>query len=90
MNYEKLSRDGLYKQIKLLNKKIMILNKKIEVLENEKKNSELLNFPWIGNLGQWHWMIDSNTVIFNDKKVTTLGYTMDEVPENIGHEFFTS
>jgi diguanylate cyclase (GGDEF)-like protein/PAS domain S-box-containing protein len=48
-----------------------------------------LAFPWVGNLGQWYWMVPSNKVIFNEKKVTNLGYKMSELPKDIGFDFFT-
>ena len=63
-----------------------------EVISQMKKSigqKELLTFPWVGNLGQWYWMVKDNEVIFNDKKVINLGYDIDEIPDKIGFEFFT-
>ena len=56
----------------------------------DKKNEEfLIEFPWAGNLGQWHWFYQENRVIFNDKKVLALGYDPKEIGE-VGFDFFTS
>lgn len=62
----------------------------LEAIRDEKNQQELLNFPWIGNLGNWYWHIKSNRVIFNDHKVIALGYSRGELPKEIGYEFFTS
>lgn len=71
------------------------LIKKIHQLEEQLKkeldsdnDSFLVEFPWAGNLGQWHWFYDRNKVIFNDKKVSQLGYDPLVVGE-VGFEFFT-
>ena len=71
------------------------LIKKIHELEellikeiDEKNDSFLVEFPWAGNLGQWHWFYDQNKVIFNDKKVSQLGYDPLVVGE-VGFQFFT-
>jgi len=78
------------KKIIQLSAKVAELEKFIDEIVQEKNSYELLNFPWVGNLGQWYWLVQSNKVYFNDKKVTTLGYSMDEVPEEVGFDFFTS
>lgn len=72
------------------------LIKKVEELEalmntfmGEKKSSELLSLPWVNSLGQWYWMVKSNKVYFNDKKILALGYQRDELPDELGYEFFT-
>ncbi|SEL27175.1 PAS domain S-box-containing protein/diguanylate cyclase (GGDEF) domain-containing protein [Carnobacterium iners] len=59
-------------------------------ISNDKNETELLSFPWIGNLGQWHWMVENNLLLFNEKKLTNLGYEREEIPEEVGFEFFTS
>jgi diguanylate cyclase (GGDEF)-like protein/PAS domain S-box-containing protein len=82
MEYENLSREDLLDQIKML-------ENRIELLQEEKDSKELLEFPWIGNLGQWHWIVEGNRVLYNEKKVTTLGYSIDEINDDIGYEFFT-
>ncbi len=69
---------------KLLEKDVLI-----QALRDEQNNSELLKFPWVGNLGQWYWHVKSNEVIFNNKKVTALGYTAKELPDKVGYDFFT-
>jgi len=55
----------------------------------EKEDKELMEFPWVGNLGQWYWMVQSNEVEFNERKVTNLGYDIEELPEKVGFDFFT-
>jgi diguanylate cyclase (GGDEF)-like protein/PAS domain S-box-containing protein len=65
------------------------LEEVISQMQSEKNESELLTFPWLGNMGQWYWMVQSNKVVFNEKKVTNLGYEMSELPEKIGFDFFT-
>lgn len=62
----------------------------LNVLKEEKDQEELLKFPWLGNLGHWYWNVKTNKVVCNDKKVLTLNYTKDEIPQNMGFEFFTS
>lgn len=61
----------------------------INQLEKHKNETELLSFPWVGNLGQWHWMVQSNELSFNEKKATNLGYKSEEIPEDVGFEYFT-
>lgn len=70
--------------------KIKELNNLIEALKEEKNQDELLKFPWLGNLGHWYWNIKIDKLICNDKKITTLGYKKEEIPKNLGFEFFTS
>lgn len=62
----------------------------VEALKEEKNQEELLKFSWIGNLGHWYWNVKTDKLICNDKKITTLGYEIDEIAEDIGFEFFTS
>lgn len=81
--YNEFSREDLIKKIK---EDEYI----IDELKKEKNEEELLNYPWVGNLGHWYWNIQTNDVISNDKKITTLNYTVDEIPEDLGFEFFTS
>ena len=61
----------------------------IQNMKREKDEKEILSFPWIGNLGSWNWMIKSNKLVFNEKKATNLGYTLEEIPRDVGFEFFT-
>lgn len=63
-----------------------MLNKEL-LLEKEQENR--LDFAWSGNLGHWYWNIKTNSVVFNHLKVTTLGYTMEELPQKIDYQFFT-
>lgn len=70
-------------------KRVQELEKQIENQFKEEEKGFLVNFPWAGNLGQWYWYLDRNQVIFNDRKVCTLGYDPQEIGE-IGFEFFTT
>ncbi len=70
-------------------KRIQELEEVILQMKKEKNNSELLSFPWAGNLGNWHWIVQSNEVVFNEKKATNLGYESSEIPEKVGFEYFT-
>ncbi|MFP4061053.1 MAG: ATP-binding protein [Bacteroidota bacterium] len=79
---ERMSREELIN-------KIGELQGLVNAYVDDKENTELLNFSWTGNLGHWYWNVRENKVTFNSLKVTTLGYTMDEVPDDIGFQFFT-
>jgi diguanylate cyclase (GGDEF)-like protein/PAS domain S-box-containing protein len=81
-NYENYSKEELIE-------KLHHYEELINTLKAQNQNNELLNFPWIGNLGTWYFMIPENKVFFNPKKVTALGYSIEEIPKNIGYEFFT-
>ena len=61
----------------------------LNAIQEERNFQELLNFPWVGNLGNWYWYIKTNRVIFNNAKVLALGYIKEEIPTDIGFEFFT-
>lgn len=83
------------KKYKDLSKKELIdyiegMEEVINNIEKEKNNVDLLKFPWIGNLGNWSWLVKINKVIFNEKKATNLGYETEEIPEDVGFEFFTN
>ena len=69
-------------------KKIYALEEQLKKELDSNNNSFLVEFPWAGNLGQWHWLYDQNKVVFNDKKVSQLGYDPVVVGE-VGFEFFT-
>jgi len=60
-----------------------------EAFLDEKENEEFLKFSWTGNLGHWYWDFTTNKVTFNPLKVMTLGYSKEEVPEEVTHQFFT-
>ncbi len=79
-----------YYDRQILLDRIAELEKRLEVLENEKNEYEHLTFAWTNNLGQWYWHVDTNRVEFNPLKVTALGYSLDEIPETIDYQFFTS
>jgi len=58
-------------------------------LLKEKEQESKLDFAWAGNLGHWYWNLKTNTVICNKLKITTLGYTVEEVPKTLHYQFFT-
>lgn len=72
-----------------LESRISELEEVIKQMTKAKNDTELLDFPWVGNLGQWFWMVPSNRVIFNNKKVTNLGYQMEDLPDVVGFDYFT-
>lgn len=87
--------------MKIKNKKFMELSKEelifkitemqevLNHMEKEKDATELASLPWLGNLGQWHWMVQSDRLVFNKKKALNLGYSTDEIPKDAGFEYFT-
>lgn len=81
-NYQNLEKEELIKEIEDL---------KAQLEEEIKYNNEefLIQFPWAGNLGQWKWSISDNHVVFNEKKVTQIGYN-PKVIGQVGFEFFTN
>ncbi len=83
MDYDRLSKKELLEIIKDLE----ALNK--QLLE-EKEQEIYLDFQWTSNLGHWYWSIKTNTVKFNPLKVTTLGYTNEEIPNVVPYQFFTN
>lgn len=82
MDYSRYTKEQLLKRLEELE----MLNKE---LLKEKEAETRLDFAWAGNLGHWYWNIKTNSVVFNPLKVTTLGYTMDELPETVTYQFFT-
>lgn len=66
-------------ELEMLNKELL----------SEKEQEDRLNFPWTGNLGHWYWNMKTNSVVFNELKISTLGYTMEEVPQKVNYQFFT-
>ena len=63
----------------------------ISHLENNlrKDNNEfLIKYKWAGNLGQWLWNYEKDIVVFNDKKVRSIGYVPIEIG-TVGFKFFT-
>ncbi|MER2063084.1 MAG: sensor domain-containing diguanylate cyclase [Alkalibacterium sp.] len=62
----------------------------IDELLAEKAAEAKLDYPWKGNLGHWYWNIQTNDVVFNPLKLETLGYSVDEFPEKVPYDFFTT
>ncbi len=82
MDYTNLSKEELIIEIQSK-------DRFIEQYKQEKEQELDLSFAWTGNLGHWYWDVKENIVRFNKKKATALGYTEDEIPENVGFEWFT-
>lgn len=82
-DYNNISKQELVKEIDML-------KEVIKLLKEEKDQEELLTFPWIGNLGNWHWNVQTDTLICNKQKYVELGYSQEEVPDKLGFKFFTS
>lgn len=82
MDYNSFSKEQLIQvveEMKILNQQLL----------DEREQEIGLNFSWSGNLGHWYWNIVSNKVTFNSLKITTLGYTKEEIPENVTYQYFT-
>lgn len=82
MDYRHYSKIQLIQMIK----ELQVLNCQ---LPDSKEPETKLDFSWNGNLGFWNWNVKTNTVTFNLLKATTLGYTKEEIPENVPYQFFT-
>ena len=83
MDYEAMDKKAL---IEKMNEK----DRMIDQMRQELIQQGQLNLPWAGNLGQWHWRPQDNKVVYNEKKATALGYSPEELPDEVGYEFFTS
>lgn len=82
MDYSTFSKETLIQMLesqKALNRQLL----------REDKEERQLKFAWTGNLGKWYWHIPSNTITFNPKKFTALGYSEDEIPDDAGYALFT-
>jgi hypothetical protein len=82
MDYTKFTKKQLIQTIE----EIQILNQ--QLLE-EKEQAVGLDFSWTCNLGHWYWNLMTNNVTFNPLKVTTLGYTEEEIPKKVDYQYFT-
>ncbi|MHB1153492.1 MAG: GGDEF domain-containing protein [Eubacteriales bacterium] len=82
MIFHDMTREQLIEKIE----ELTILNRQ---LLDEKEQEIGLDFSWTGNLGHWYWNIKTNTVTFNPLKITTLGYSKEEIPEKVSYQFFT-
>jgi len=80
-NYKDWSKEELIDHVRDLESKLD------DVLLNND-NANFVQFEWAGNLGQWHWYVKENKVIFNDKKVEAIGYDPKKVGDP-GFKFFT-
>jgi diguanylate cyclase (GGDEF)-like protein/PAS domain S-box-containing protein len=71
----------------------------IQMLENQEslnrqllkddKAENTLDFSWAGNLGRWYWHIPTNSLTFNPKKLTALGYKEKDIPDHPTYQLFT-
>lgn len=60
----------------------------INSFKNEQQNSTLANKRLndsmdVGHMAWWEWDVKSNKVIFDAKKATMIGYTVEEFPEDV-------
>ncbi|MCK9287904.1 MAG: sensor domain-containing diguanylate cyclase [Sphaerochaetaceae bacterium] len=69
--------------------KIAHLQSLLLLMKREKDREELLEFPWVGNLGTWFWNVPADIVVCNDQKIKNLGYVDEEIPQQLGYSFFT-
>ncbi|MDR7855196.1 sensor domain-containing diguanylate cyclase [Tissierella sp.] len=82
MNYTDFSKEQLLERIEELE----ILNNE---LLREQEEVTRLEYAWTGNLGHWYWNFKTNKVTYNPLKVTALGYSKSEIPEQVTYQFFT-
>ena len=59
---------------------ILVQDLQVEVnnLKEGKIQTDLLSFPWVGDLGQWYWVIGENLFVYNDNMLKNLGYTRED------------
>lgn len=76
--------------IEQLKQKIEAQQRLIDHLMSEQSKGTTLDYSWTGNLGRWYWDYVTNQVTFNPLKAEALGYHVNELPQPIGFEFFTS
>lgn len=81
-DYQQLEIEGLHRRIDELETLVAQL-----LAERETKDAS--DFAWSGNLGHWYWNCQTNLVNFNKLKALALGYEELEIPQRVGHEFFT-
>lgn len=60
----------------------------VELLEKQHQET-VLDYPWSGNLGHWYMNIETKSVVFDQLKMTVLGYEESEIPDSVPYEFFT-
>jgi len=58
-------------------------------LLKEQEEESRLGYAWSGDLGHWYWNIQTNSVVFNTKKIQAMGYDRSELPERVTYQFFT-
>lgn len=70
---------------------ILVQDLQVEVnnLKEGKIQTDLLSFPWVGDLGQWYWVIGENLFVYNDNMLKNLGYTREDANFTIDYNFFT-
>ena len=81
-NYQDKSKEELLKiieELEMLNQQLL----------DEKEQEIRLDYAWTGNLGHWYWNVNTNHVTFNSLKPEALGYQKEDLPEEVGYQFFT-
>ena len=82
-NIKSMAREDLINLVKKL-------QLEINDLKEGKIKTDLLSFPWVGDLGQWYWVVGENLFVYNDNMLKNLGYTREEANFTIDYDFFTS
>ncbi|MGM0396358.1 MAG: sensor domain-containing diguanylate cyclase [Bacillota bacterium] len=82
MDYLDYTREQMLERLEELEK----LN---EQLKSDMENRDKLEFPWTGNLGNWYWDLETNSVTFNPLKVRALGYDESDIESPVTYQFFT-
>ncbi|QSX09202.1 sensor domain-containing diguanylate cyclase [Alkalibacter rhizosphaerae] len=82
MDYSNYTKEELIQWIE----ELQMLNRE---LLTQKEQEDKLDFAWTGNLGHWYLNFKTGNIVFNPLKASALGYSMDELPERIGYDFFT-
>lgn len=77
--------EELYKALLKENAALKRLNKE---LSEQLFIEDFTHYPWMGNLGHWYWDYPENKITFNPLKAEAIGYKNEDLPEDVGFEFF--
>ncbi|TNF09201.1 MAG: sensor domain-containing diguanylate cyclase [Bacillota bacterium] len=69
--------------------RIQTLEKINDQLLKDQMQDVKLNYAWAGSLGHWYFDYQANKVTYNPLKVLALGYTKEEIKEEVNYQFFT-
>ncbi|MGB3368379.1 MAG: HD domain-containing phosphohydrolase [Acidaminobacteraceae bacterium] len=82
IDYSILTKEELISKVKELSSNRYIVSEQVDSVNR-------METPWTGNLGKWQWDLKNNKITCDGKKTTALGYSISELPKEIGFEFFT-